>query len=114
MGDTQRTEEASGGAAAADLSRRQPSGVYRRGKTVWRISESVEGGLKVAGTRVCSPAPVAVRITDSTDVTIRGVRIGAPPSCGYFFGRCSFNFSVGRSVVSKLMLASAPNLRYWL
>ncbi len=26
---------------------REPTGVYRRGDTVWRISESVEGGLKV-------------------------------------------------------------------
>ena len=26
---------------------RKPTGVYRRGETVWRISESVEGGLKV-------------------------------------------------------------------
>ena len=27
--------------------RRKPTGVYRRGETIWRISESVEGGLKV-------------------------------------------------------------------
>jgi hypothetical protein len=26
---------------------REPTGVYRRGDIVWRISESVEGGLKV-------------------------------------------------------------------
>ena len=26
---------------------RKPTGVYQRGDTIWRISESVEGGLKV-------------------------------------------------------------------
>jgi hypothetical protein len=44
------------------------------------------GGLRIAGTRVCSPAPVAIRIEDATDVTIRGMRIGAAPGCGYRTG----------------------------
>jgi hypothetical protein len=32
---------------AAEEGRSKPTGVYRLGETTWRISESVEGGLKV-------------------------------------------------------------------
>ena len=38
-----RRGRSSGGASGP----RNPSGVYRLGTTVWRISESAEGGLKV-------------------------------------------------------------------
>jgi hypothetical protein len=50
---------------------REPTGVYRRGKTVWRISESVEGGLKVEtltkGTWVAGPINlVGLRLEQGT------------------------------------------------
>ena len=84
MGDTQRTEEASGGAAAADLSRRQPSGVYRRGKTVWRISESVEGGLKVEvltdGAWVSGPVNLVGLRLDSGTTKLNQASIDALPA----------------------------------
>jgi len=44
------------------------------------------GGMRIPGTTVCSPAPVAIRIRDSSDVTIRGDRIAAGPVCGYRVG----------------------------
>ncbi len=44
------------------------------------------GGLSIPGTRVCSPAPVAIRIRDSRDVTIRGDRVATGPTCGYRVG----------------------------
>ena len=51
-----------------------------------RVGPLTVAGLQVAGTRVCSPAPVAIQIRGATDVTIRGVRIGAAPACGYRTG----------------------------
>jgi hypothetical protein len=44
-----RTESANGRGRSTEGSSgpRRPSGVYRLGDTVWRVSESVEGGLKV-------------------------------------------------------------------
>ncbi len=44
------------------------------------------GPVVIPGTRVCSPAPVAIEVTDASAVTIRGVRIGARPTCGYATG----------------------------
>ena len=37
----------SSGRAPGASGPRKPTGVYRRGALVWRISETVEGGLKV-------------------------------------------------------------------
>ncbi len=51
-----------------------------------RIGPVTIGGLRIPGTTVCSPAPVAIRIDDSTDVTIRGDRVWAGPACGYRIG----------------------------
>jgi hypothetical protein len=44
------------------------------------------GPLSIAGTQACSPAPVGIRVRDSTAVTIRGMRIQADPACGYRTG----------------------------
>jgi hypothetical protein len=44
------------------------------------------GPLAVAGTRVCSPAPVGIRVRDASGVTIRGMRIQADAGCGYATG----------------------------
>lgn len=51
-----------------------------------RVGRVTIGSLRVPGTRICSPAPVAIRIRASDDVTIRGDRIGAGPACGYRTG----------------------------
>jgi hypothetical protein len=51
-----------------------------------RVGRMTIGGLRIPGTRVCSPAPVAIRIRDSRDVTIRGDKVGAGPRCGYRVG----------------------------
>ncbi len=51
-----------------------------------RVGPMTIGSLAIAGTRVCSPAPVAIRIRDSTDAAIRGDKIGAGPACGYQVG----------------------------
>ena len=84
MGDTHRTEEASGGEPAADTSRRQPQGVYRRGKTVWRISESVEGGLKVEvltdGAWVSGPVNLVGLRLDSATTKLNQASIDALPA----------------------------------
>jgi len=84
VGDTQRTEAATGGAPAADSSRRQPSGVYRRGKTVWRISESVEGGLKVEvltdGAWVSGPVNLVGLRLDSATTKLNQASIDALPA----------------------------------
>jgi len=50
------------------------------------------GSMGIPGTTVCSPAPVAIRIHDSSDVFIRGDKIGTGPACGYRVG-----VDVGRS-----------------
>jgi hypothetical protein len=44
------------------------------------------GPVRVAGTQVCSAAPVGIRVRDSTDVTLRGMRIQADGTCGYATG----------------------------
>jgi|GEM_PF-5533984 len=44
------------------------------------------GSLRIPGTRACSPAPVAIRVRDATDVTIRGDNIGSGATCGYLVG----------------------------
>jgi len=44
------------------------------------------GPLRIPGTRVCSPAPVGVRVRDATSVTIRGMRLQADATCGYRVG----------------------------
>ncbi len=51
-----------------------------------RVGPMAIGSLTIPGTRVCSPAPVAVRIRDSIDATIRGDKIGSGPACGYRVG----------------------------
>ena len=51
-----------------------------------RMGPVTLGGLHIPGTRVCSPAPIAIRIRDSSDVTIRGNKIASPPACGYRVG----------------------------
>ena len=42
----------------------------------------------------------------------RRILAAAPRNSRYFFGFCSFSLSGGRSVLSKLMLASDENFRY--
>lgn len=44
------------------------------------------GPIAVAGTRVCSPAPVGIRVRDSSSVTVRGMRLQADAACGYRTG----------------------------
>ena len=84
MGKTQRTEEASGGEAPDDSGRRKPSGVYKRGKTVWRISESVEGGLKVEvltdGSWVSGPVNLVGLRLDSATTKLNQESIDALPA----------------------------------
>jgi hypothetical protein len=84
VGNTHRTEEASGGEPAAGSSRRKPSGVYRRGKTVWRISESVEGGLKVEvltdGAWVSGPVNLVGLRLDSGTTKLNQASIDALPA----------------------------------
>jgi hypothetical protein len=51
-----------------------------------RIGPVTIGGMSIPGTRVCSPAPVAIRIRDSSDVFIRGDKINTGSTCGYRTG----------------------------
>lgn len=44
------------------------------------------GSLHIPGTLACSPATVAIRVRDATDVTIRGDNIGSSARCGYRVG----------------------------
>lgn len=44
------------------------------------------GSIPIAGTRVCSPAPVGIRIRGSSAVAIRGLRLQADAACGYSTG----------------------------
>lgn len=44
------------------------------------------GPLRIPGTRVCSPVPVGVAVSDAVSVTVRGMRIQGHPTCGYATG----------------------------
>jgi hypothetical protein len=63
---------------------RKPTGVYRRGDTVWRISESVEGGLKVEtlidGAWVAGPVNLVGLRLDSGTTKLSQASIDALPS----------------------------------
>ncbi len=85
MGDTHRTEDPDGTEPSdASSGRRKPSGVYKRGKTVWRISESVEGGLKVEvltdGTWVSGPVNLVGLRLDSATTKLNQESIDALPA----------------------------------
>jgi hypothetical protein len=81
--DTHGTEDPHSGGAGSS-GRRQPSGVYRRGTTVWRISESVEGGLKVEvltdGTWVAGPVNLVGLRLDSGTTKLDQASIKSLPS----------------------------------
>jgi hypothetical protein len=70
----------SGGASGP----RKPTGVYRRGDTVWRISESVEGGLKVEvltdGAWVAGPVNMVGLRLDSATKQLSQAAIDALPA----------------------------------
>jgi hypothetical protein len=63
---------------------RKPTGVYRRGDTVWRISESVEGGLKVEvltdGAWVAGPVNLVGLRLDSATTKLTQASIDALPA----------------------------------
>lgn len=81
----QGTEEPAGDAPPDTSSgRRQPTGVYRLGKTVWRITESVEGGLKVEvltdGAWVAGPVNLVGLRLDSGTTKLNQASIDALPA----------------------------------
>ena len=89
MGQAQGTEEpgtapAKGGSPAASSGRRQPTGVYQRGKTIWRVTESVEGGLKVEvltdGAWVSGPVNMVGLRLDSATTKLTQASIDALPA----------------------------------
>jgi len=63
---------------------RKPTGVYRRGDTVWRITESVEGGLKVEtltdGAWVAGPVNLVGLRLDSETTKLTQASIDALPA----------------------------------
>ena len=63
---------------------RKPTGVYQRGDTVWRISESVEGGLKVEvltdGAWVAGPVNLVGLRLDSGTTKLTQAAIEALPA----------------------------------
>ena len=85
MSQTDGTEDSGGTAPAGEPSgRRKPNGVYKRGKTVWRISESVEGGLKVEvltdGAWVSGPVNLVGLRLDSGTTKLNQASIDALPA----------------------------------
>ena len=85
MANTNVTEGAVGTErSGASSGRRKPNGVYRRGKTVWRISESAEGGLKVEvltdGTWVPGPVNLVGLRLDSGTAKLNQASIDALPA----------------------------------
>jgi len=70
--------------SAGSSGSRKPSGVYQRGDTVWRISESVEGGLKVEvltdGAWVAGPVNLVGLRLDSATTKLTQASIDALPA----------------------------------
>jgi hypothetical protein len=74
-----------GGSSSAEGSeRREPAGVYRRGKTIWRVTESVETGLKVEiltdGVWVAGPVNMVGLRLDSGTTKLSKASIDALPA----------------------------------
>jgi hypothetical protein len=73
-----------GSTSAPGSGRREPTGVYRRGKTVWRVTESVEGGLKVEvltdGVWVAGPVNMVGLRLDSATSKLTKASIDALPA----------------------------------
>ena len=88
MKQAQGTEEPGTSPEGADTpassGRRQPTGVYRRGKTIWRVTESVEGGLKVEvltdGAWVSGPVNMVGLRLDSATTKLTQASIDALPA----------------------------------
>ncbi|MBX3030867.1 MAG: hypothetical protein KF809_11960 [Chloroflexi bacterium] len=51
-----------------------------------RVGPVIIGPITIPGTRVCTPASVAIRIRDATDAIVRGMRIEEGTGCGYRVG----------------------------
>jgi len=72
------------GVPGASPGRREPTGVYRRGETIWRVTESVEGGLKVEvltdGTWVVGPVNMVGLRLDSGTTKLKQPSIDALPT----------------------------------
>ncbi len=67
-----------------------------------RIGPVTVGPVTVPGTRVCSPAPIAIRVRDATNAIVRGVRIGEIGACGY---RTGIDIERSRARVSANVVA---------
>jgi hypothetical protein len=89
MGTAQGTEgprstSTRGDPTAGASGPREPVGVYRRGDTVWRVSETVEGGLKVEtltdGAWVAGPVNLVGLRLDSGTTKLNQASIDALPA----------------------------------
>jgi len=71
-------------APASRPERREATGVYRQGTTVWRVTETVEGGLKVEiltdGTWVAGPVNMVGMRLDPKTTRLTQASIDALPA----------------------------------
>jgi hypothetical protein len=62
------------------------SGIWIGGFEVRRVGEVEQLAIPLFRIRICRPAPVAIRIRQNAQATIRGVRVAPGQACGYHVG----------------------------